>query len=74
MQDHFAWALESFQRADRAHQFHAVVGGMRFAAAQLALLAHGAQQCAPAADAGVALAGTIGKNFNCVKTGRSPSV
>src|SRR5665647_3954731 len=66
MQPHMAMPLQCFQRGDRAHQFHAVVGGVRLAAEQLTFRAFAAQQRAPSAHAWIALAGAIGKNFNCI--------
>ena len=51
-----------FGPLDRGHQLHAVVGRFALASRELLLdLAH-AQQRAPAALAGIALAGPVGEN------------
>src|SRR6266404_2256528 len=59
--DH-AGFLERFQRRDRRHQFHAVVGGVRLAALQFLLGVAEFQDRAPAAGAGIARAGAVGEN------------
>src|SRR5688572_4129528 len=56
---HAAPALESFERADRGHELHAVVRGVGLAAPELLLLAVVAQEHAPAAGTGVAAAGAV---------------
>jgi len=60
MEDDRARLGQGFQRHDRAHQLHAVVGGGWVAAGNLALAAIAAQQCAPATGPGIAEAGAIG--------------
>src|SRR5690606_27546568 len=52
-------ALERAQALDHGHQFHAVVGGGRFAAEQFLLMRAHAQDHAPATGAGVAAAGAV---------------
>ena len=61
-----ARTLQRFQRADCAQQFHAVVRGMRLAAAQFEFLAIELQQRAPAAGARISLACAIGEYLDCV--------
>ena len=62
----FAGTLELFEAADGAGQFHAVVGGVGFAAPQLFFDALADQQCAPAAGAGVAFAGAVSEEFYAI--------
>ncbi|MNF08223.1 hypothetical protein D3C80_2085900 [compost metagenome] len=64
MQDHVARLAERFQRHDRRHQFHAVVGGVGLAAGDLALAPAKAQQRGPAAGTGIAQAGTVGVDLD----------
>ncbi|MDT4867555.1 hypothetical protein FQZ97_1024740 [compost metagenome] len=59
-QGHFTGALERGQALDGGHQLHAVVGGIALPTPELALGALVDQQCAPAARAGIALAGAVG--------------
>ncbi len=59
-QHHLARGLQRFQRHDRAHQFHAVVGGVALAAGKFAFGARVPEQCAPTAVAGIAEAGAVG--------------
>lgn len=61
-QRHLARLLEQRKGADDRHQLHAVVGGLRLAAADGALQRLVAQNRAPAAGAGVAAARAVGKN------------
>ena len=56
--------LQRLERGDRRRQLHAVVGGRRLAAAQLALDRAIAQDRAPAARARVAAAGAVGEDFD----------
>ncbi|MCY1448752.1 hypothetical protein D9M71_654490 [compost metagenome] len=65
-QQHLAGTLELFQATDRAHQLHAVIGGIGFAAPEFLFNALAHQQCAPAARAGVALAGAVGEQFYAI--------
>src|SRR5690606_24156759 len=55
---------ERLQRHDRGGQFHAVVGGERFAAGDLLLASAEAQQRGPAARAGIAQAGAVGMDLD----------
>ena len=55
-----AGPLQRFQRRDRRHQLHAVVGGVRLAALQLLLDVAEFQDRAPAARPGIARAGAVG--------------
>ena len=52
--------LQRFERGDRRHQLHAVVGGVRLAAFELLLVIAEGQDRAPAARAGIARAGAVG--------------
>src|SRR6185369_17907679 len=52
--------LERQQALDDSHEFHAVVGRLRLSAEHFLLPAAVAQEHAPAAGAGIALAGTVG--------------
>src|SRR5690606_7129639 len=61
---HVARPLERLQRLDDGQQFHAIVGGVGLAAEKRLLVATLAQQRAPAAPAGVSLAGAVGPDFN----------
>ena len=54
--------LQGFQRRDRRHQFHAVVGGMRLAALQFFFDLAEFQDRAPAARPRIARAGAVGVN------------
>lgn len=64
VQPNFAWLCQRFQCADYRKQFHAVIGRQLFAAVQFACVAVVLQQRAPAPNAGVTLAGSIGKYFH----------
>src|SRR5690242_12911012 len=55
---------QRLERADRGGQLHAVVGGRRVRAGQLLLVLAHAQDRAPPAGAGIALAGAIGEYFD----------
>ena len=68
VQRHGTGALEGRERFDHRHQLHAVVGGAEFATEQLFFGRARAQQHAPSAGAGVALAGAIGVNLYLVQT------
>ena len=57
-----AGLLQRFQRRDRRHQLHAVVGGVRLAALQFLLDIAEFQDRAPAAGPGIARAGAVGVN------------
>ena len=59
--------LEPFDRGD---QFHAIVGGQRFAARQLALLVVLPKQNAPAAGPRIAAAGAIGEQLDFRQLGQ----
>ena len=61
-----AFLFEGFQRLNHRRQFHAVVGGFPFAAAQLLFRVLMAENGAPAAGAGIARAGAVCENFNPV--------
>src|SRR5207344_1302115 len=50
---------QRLQRANDGGQFHAIVGGVGFAAEELALAVSVEQQRAPAAGTGIALAGPV---------------
>src|SRR5690606_6560894 len=63
-QAHLTWPLQLGQAADRRGQLHAVVGGLRLATPELLLHAFVDQQRAPASGAGIALAGTVGEDFD----------
>src|SRR5262249_9106705 len=52
--------LQRFERGDRRHQFHAVVGGVRLAALELLFVIAEGEDRAPAARPRIAGAGTIG--------------
>ena len=52
--------LERFERGDRGHQLHAVVGGLRLAAFEFLLAIAEGQDRAPAARARIARAGAVG--------------
>src|SRR5262245_28753262 len=52
--------LERFQRRDRGHQLHAVVGGMRLAAPELPFVIAEGENRAPAAGPRITGAGAIG--------------
>jgi hypothetical protein len=52
--------LERFQRRDRGHQLHAVVGGVRLAALELLLMIAEGENRAPAAGPRIAGAGAVG--------------
>src|SRR6267142_6788741 len=56
--------LERFERCDRGHQFHAIVGGVRFAALQLLLTVAEGEDRAPAARTRIARAGPTGVGDN----------
>src|SRR5207342_3158465 len=64
MQHDLAGRLQAFQAGDRRHQFHAVVGGVGFAADQFALGAAVTQQRRPAARPRIAEAGAVGMDLN----------
>src|SRR5471032_2634625 len=72
-QQHVATTLELFKATDRAHQLHAVVSGVGFAAPQFLLHAFAHQQSAPSAGARVALAGAIGEEFYAIGHRLHPS-
>jgi hypothetical protein len=55
---------QRLQPGNGRHQLHPVVGGVRFAATQFALVALVAQQRSPAAGAGIAEAGSVGVDFD----------
>ena len=55
-----AAAVQGFQAFDDGGQLHAVVGGLGFAAEEFFLVPAVAQQCAPAACAGIAFACAVG--------------
>ena len=55
-----ASAFQGFQTFDDGGQFHAVVGGLGFAAEEFFLVPAVAQQRAPAACAGIAFACAVG--------------
>ena len=57
---HETGALECFQRRDRGHQFHAVVGRVSLAALQLLLAIAEGEDGAPSARPRIAGAGAIG--------------
>ncbi|MNL58025.1 hypothetical protein D3C87_1816270 [compost metagenome] len=59
-----ASALERPQAFNDGHELHAVVGGLEFSAMQGFLVATGAQQDAPAARTGIALASPVGPHFH----------
>jgi hypothetical protein len=59
-----AWPLEHFERRDRRHQFHAVVGGVGFPTLQFLFLIAEGEDRAPAARPRIAGAGTVGVNDN----------
>ncbi|MNE98821.1 hypothetical protein D3C80_1973960 [compost metagenome] len=63
-QTHVAGTLQLGQGANRRGQLHAVVGGLGFAAPEFLFHALENHQGAPATDAGIALAGTIGVNLD----------
>src|SRR6202023_4347030 len=52
--------LQGFERRDRRHQLHAVVGGMRLAALQFLFDIAEFQDRAPAARTGIARASAVG--------------
>src|SRR3546814_8575421 len=60
-----AGAGEGAQSLDRRHQFHAVVGGIAFAAGQFLFMLAITDDCSPTATARIALAGPIGENLYC---------
>src|SRR3546814_17381321 len=60
-----AGAGEGAQSLDRRHQFHAVVGGIAFAAGQFLFMLAITDDCSPTAPARIALAGPIGENLYC---------
>ena len=60
------WALERAQRLKDSHHFHSVVGRLQLAAVQGLFRMTRTHQCAPAARAGIALAGTVGPDFNVI--------
>src|SRR3546814_9336574 len=57
-----AGAGEGAQSLDRRHQFHAVVGGIAFAAGQFLFMLAITDDCPPTATARIALPGPIGEN------------
>src|SRR5690606_32709102 len=59
--------LQGLQTADGRHQLHAVIGGLRLAAEQGLLIFAQTQQYAPAARAGIALAGAVGKYLDYMR-------
>src|SRR5579883_457765 len=59
-----AGALQRFQRGDRRHHLHAVVGGLVGAARQLLLDGAVAQDGAPAAWPRIAAAGSVGEDVD----------
>ena len=70
-QYHFARVFQRSQRLDRSGEFHAVISGFRFASTQGLFNAAVAQQCTPAAWAGITFARTIGEYlyfFQCLFT------
>ena len=68
-----AWALERIQGFNRSHHFHAIVGGLGFAAMQRLAVLAGNQQRTPATRARITSAGAVGIDLNswgqngCVK-------
>src|SRR3546814_21011896 len=60
-----AGAGEGAQSLDRRHQFHAVVGGIAFAAGQFLFMLAITDDCSPTATARIALAGPIGEHLSC---------
>ena len=59
-----AWPLERGQAFNDRHHFHPVVGGVQLAAKQLLNMLARLEPNPPPPRAGVAIAGTIGVNFN----------
>ena len=59
-----AGPLEGRQRLNHGQQFHTVIGGLKLTAKQLLERAGRSQYCAPAPQAGIALAGAIGINLD----------
>src|SRR5690554_4643040 len=59
--------LQGLQAADGRHQLHAVIGGLRLAAEQGLLIFAQTKQYAPAARAGIALAGAVGKYLDYMR-------
>jgi len=55
---------QRLQPGNGRHQLHPVVGGVRLATAQFALVPLVAQQRRPATGAGIAEAGTVGVDFD----------
>src|SRR6476620_660341 len=68
MQYDIAGPRQRAQCLDDRHQFHAVIRGIALAAANFLLMLAGFKPGAPAARAGIALAGAVSKNFNLVHT------
>ncbi len=62
-----AWPLEGGQALDHGREFHAVVGGVEFAAEQFLFGGARLEPRAPATGAGVALARTIGVDHDFVQ-------
>lgn len=68
---HGTGLFQGFERHDRSHHFHAVVGGGWLAAAELADAAAKDHFCAPAAGAWVTTAGTVGMYQNLFQVCRA---
>jgi len=62
--------LQRLEALDRGHQLHAIIGGQRLAARELALLRTHAQQHAPAARSGVAAARAVGEQLDFRQLGQ----
>src|SRR3546814_2602607 len=65
---HLAGPLQRLQALDRSGHFHAVVGGKRRAAGEFKLPIALAQDRAPAAGAGIALARAVRENLDVLRS------
>ncbi len=57
---HVAGTLEFFERTNRGHEFHAVVGGFRLGTVKLLFVVAVLQDGAPTAGTGIATTGAVG--------------
>ena len=65
-----AWPLERFERGNRRHQFHPIVGGVGLAAFQFLLVIAERQDRAPAAGAGITRTGAVRMDDDVRQGGR----
>ena len=63
----FARALQGFERLNRRHEFHAVVGSFALGAVEFLFVIVLAQNRAPTPGAGVAAAGPVGEDRNFIQ-------